>query len=323
MSPRVSVIIPAYNTERYVVRAVESALGQTERDLEVIVVDDASTDRTAEMVRAIRDERVRLLSCRRNLGPGGARNRGLEAAAGEWVALLDSDDWYAPDRLERLIQHAEASGADLVSDDVYLTRSPDSRPWNTLFGIAGERFDAPREISAPEFVESNLPGQRRARIGLTKPVMRRKFLGRYGIRYDEKVWFGEDFIFYLTCLARGARFVVVPEAHYFYLSRPGSLVAGDRLGNLEKLCAANRYALRQELFRRDPGLVDALEHRQRVIEQRIGYYRVAQPLKRGELAAAARELRRNPGFVPLLARQVPRILRYRFGRLKSGWRSST
>ena len=96
-----SVIIPAYNREQTIRRTVDSVLAQTYRPLEVIVVDDGSTDRTVELLREYGD-RIRLI-CQKNQGPGAARNTGIRAATGEFISFLDSDDVWLPEKLSRQI----------------------------------------------------------------------------------------------------------------------------------------------------------------------------------------------------------------------------
>lgn len=98
--PRVSVVIPAYNRERTLLRAVRSVLDQSFRDLELIVVDDASTDDTRTVVEGLADTRVRCVSHDRNRGAAAARNTGIRAARGDYVAFLDSDDEWLPHKLE-------------------------------------------------------------------------------------------------------------------------------------------------------------------------------------------------------------------------------
>lgn len=100
-SERVSVVIPAFRRPGTVADAIQSALGQTHPVDEVIVVDDASGDQTADMVRAIADPRVRLITLEINRGQSAATNIGIDAATGDVVALLDSDDVWLPDKTER------------------------------------------------------------------------------------------------------------------------------------------------------------------------------------------------------------------------------
>lgn len=109
--PTVSVIIPAYNRAGYIATAVASILDQTLRDLELIVVDDGSTDATAEAVAAFGDPRIRLVRHPRNLGIPQARNTGLRCARGRYLAWLDSDDLARPDRLERQVRFLDAHPA--------------------------------------------------------------------------------------------------------------------------------------------------------------------------------------------------------------------
>lgn len=101
--PRVSVVIPTYNNARYIQTAIDSVLAQDFQAFELIVVDDASNDDTAERVARYRDPRVRYLRNDMQKGIAGARNRGLDAARGEFMAALDSDDWAHPARLSQQI----------------------------------------------------------------------------------------------------------------------------------------------------------------------------------------------------------------------------
>ena len=112
MAPEsVSVVIPAYNAERFIGEAIESVLAQTHPPFEVVVVDDGSTDATATVARGYPG--VTLIQ-RENGGIGAARNTGVAAATGDWLAFLDADDTWPPDRLSALLAEAEACGADAV-----------------------------------------------------------------------------------------------------------------------------------------------------------------------------------------------------------------
>ena len=109
----ISVIIPVYNRAHLIRRAAESALAQAEV-LEVLVVDDGSADHPEEALREIRDPRLRFLRMERNGGVSAARNRGIDEAKGEYVAMLDSDDTWRPDKLEGQLRFLREQGADAV-----------------------------------------------------------------------------------------------------------------------------------------------------------------------------------------------------------------
>ena len=99
MSPLLSVILPVYNREAFVADAVQSILDQTYKFFELIIIDDASTDSTLEVVRGFQDQRIRILKNNENLGVSASRNKGIRDANGEFVAFMDSDDISAPQRL--------------------------------------------------------------------------------------------------------------------------------------------------------------------------------------------------------------------------------
>lgn len=111
-----SVIVPAYRSEKYIAACIASVQAQTFRDLEIVVVDDASEDYTGQIVQqmAKEDERIRYLRQEANRGVAAARNRGVEEAAGEWIALLDSDDVWLPEKLEKQLVLQQQSGAELI-----------------------------------------------------------------------------------------------------------------------------------------------------------------------------------------------------------------
>ena len=146
-TPEVTVMVPVYNRERLVARCLESVAGQrTAASYEVLVVDDCSTDATAEVARTAG---ARVVSTGRNLGCGGARNVGFAAAAGEWVAFLDSDDWWAPDHLQTLLEHA--GGVAFVAASALTTvggrRRVVGNPWPRRLELG-----RPGDVLAPENV---------------------------------------------------------------------------------------------------------------------------------------------------------------------------
>src|SRR6516162_596409 len=114
MPPLVSVIIPAYNAERTLRRAIDSALAQDYQPIEIIVVDDGSKDATSEVAAAYLDKAVQLVQLPRNCGESGAMNTGIAVAKGEYIAFLDADDEWLPKKLTRQIAALEMNSAAIM-----------------------------------------------------------------------------------------------------------------------------------------------------------------------------------------------------------------
>lgn len=115
-APLVSVVMPAFNAQVYIEEAIASVLSQSLSDLELLVIDDGSEDKTREIVAAVaeKDHRVRLLVNEQNMGVANARNRGMELCRGRYVALLDSDDYWLEGMLQKMVDRAEETGADII-----------------------------------------------------------------------------------------------------------------------------------------------------------------------------------------------------------------
>ncbi|MEH2223221.1 glycosyltransferase family 2 protein [Nostoc sp.] len=296
MNPKVSVIIPAYNTETYIGKAIESALEQTLTDIEVIIVDDGSSDKTVEVAKSFTDQRLKVIVNQQNIGAAAARNRAFRAAQGEWIAVLDSDDWYAPERLEKLVSLANKTNADMIADDVYFIKDGTTSPWSTLIQESGERIDKIFQIDIVYFVETDVFGEPGLHLGLSKPLFKREFLVKHGIEYDDEIRMGQDFWLDMKCLIKGARFFIEPKPYYFYRSRPGSLVYQSQLPRLNQSCKAAIYFMQQDIVKKKPALRRALSYNLSVYKKNLAYLQVVEPIKQGKWLTAFTEIRKNPGF---------------------------
>ena len=143
MKPVVSVIIPMYNGERFILSAVSSVLRQTYRNFELIVVDDGSIDESERIVSGIWDKRISVYR-KANGGPASARNYGIVRAVGDWVAILDQDDLWYPDKLSRQMHLAKTGKYGLIfTDAVVLNMSLAKRDlqrkikWSSLYSLNG------------------------------------------------------------------------------------------------------------------------------------------------------------------------------------------
>lgn len=249
-APSVAVIIPAWRATGTIARAVASALSQT-TPCEVIVVDDCSPDETAEVARAADDGRglLKVLRQDRNQGPAAARNRAIAASSAPWIALLDADDVMEPGRIAGLLAMAgpeDNPDWDLVADD--LLRVIEGALDGPRSRLISEEDFAPYRLDFEGFVLGNIHGSRGARgeLGFLKPMMRREFLVRHGITYDETMRLGEDYDLYARALARGARFRVTPPRGYLAVAREGSLSARHRAVDLGGIVAADQALLADE-----------------------------------------------------------------------------
>lgn len=272
---RVSVIMPAYNAASFVTKALGSVLDHTALSCEVLVIDDASADATASLVAQVaeRDPRVRLLRNERNRGPAAARNHGLAAARGRWVALLDADDAFEPHRLDQLVTLGEQNGADLVSDNLLLCPTDPAAPCEPMLSPAV--LGAPRWLSPSEFIAGNIGSRYTPRVsyGFLHPVMRRAFLERHRLRYDERNRFGEDFLLYTACLMHGARWWLVPQALYRYSVRDGSLTDVQSAADLQRIRSVEGELLRSHpMVSSDAQLAAALRRHKAKIDH-FYYYR--------------------------------------------------
>lgn len=235
----VSVVVAAHNCAGTIDLAVRSALREPET-AEVIVVDDASADDTRARARrlASEDDRVRVVPLDKNVGPGGARNCGIDAATGAFIAVLDSDDAFAAGRLSVLLAEPEW---DIAADNVVFMRDHASalrlEHGRAAIPTTLPRFDTLDPVS---FVRGNIPAGRRARgeLGFLKPLLSKAFLDRHRLRYDETLRLGEDYDLYLRMLLAGARFRVTRRLGYLALVRGGSLSARHSTKDLTSLLAA-------------------------------------------------------------------------------------
>ncbi|WFU51460.1 glycosyltransferase family 2 protein [Sinorhizobium terangae] len=239
--PDVTFVVAAYNAADTIVRAVESALLQEGVTVEVVVVDDRSSDGTVEIVSTIADPRVRLIALEQNRGPGGARNAGLAAARGKWIAVLDSDDTVRPDRLARMIERAEKTAAQVVVDNLDVV-SLDGR---SVRMFAEAELARQPLLTLPAFIESNVIFRSQHNFGYMKPVFERRFLEEHDLRFDEALRIGEDYILLASALASGGRCAIEPSAGYIYHIREGSISRVLKLDHIDAMMSADEAFLRR------------------------------------------------------------------------------
>jgi glycosyltransferase involved in cell wall biosynthesis len=231
----VSVIVPAFNAERYLATCLASLLDQDYPHLEIVCVDDASTDATPRVLRdwAARDPRVVVRSNAANRGRGASCNAAVAQATGRFVAFVDADDYVDRHYIGRLVDAACSTGTRLVSarftavaDDGHVTRP--RRPTGSYRALTWSRDE-----HLGEYLGQRLGGWRHAVLA------ERRFLLEHDLRYREGVRYAEDFPFQLEAWWRAGSVGLVADPLYYYRQSAGSLTArfADEAGDLDDLVA--------------------------------------------------------------------------------------
>jgi glycosyltransferase involved in cell wall biosynthesis len=295
----VSVVIPVYNVALCVERAIRSALDQSLPPIEVIVVDDGSTDFTCDVVSQLSrdDARVKLLKLSVNKGPAAARNAGIDSAQGDWIAILDADDSFFGDRLRYLVNAAERHDLTFAADNVTYYDASAQRA--TRLGIDPNRIGYCLDLDRYTYLRHcmmNQPGC--IDIAGMKPIMRRTFLESSRVRYREDLRHGEDFLFYLRAIMAGARFYLFPISGYLYSERFGSISRqpSSFSRTIVNYRLMERVALEltsEPMIRSDPLLVSLLHARAEKIRALYRRRELGNLVQRRNLLALALQLVRH------------------------------
>lgn len=210
-TPLVSIVIPAFNADRFVGRAIKSGLAQTYANLEIIIVDDGSSDGTARVVRSFTDQRIRYLF-QPNQGQGAARNRAIRMSAGKYVTFLDADDFYLPRKVERQVAFLERH------EDCQVAFCPvvhfySGHP-NRLLGrrYTGGAHDILRDLLRTSLINPNA-------------LMIRGDILRGGFLFREERYYPEEWDLCLRLARAGYRFGYLDEAMVVVEIREGSNTA--------------------------------------------------------------------------------------------------
>lgn len=214
----ISIIMAAYNAEKTIEKAINSVLNQTYPNFELLVVNDCSKDRTVELVRniAAKDSRVRLISNVKNSGVSYTRKHGLEEANGSWIAILDSDDAWAPDKLEKQIELQKKMNADLLFTGSAFMDS-DGQPIDWY-------LQAPTEVTYRQMLKQNV-------LSNSSALVRKELYAKY---YAVGDGMHEDFAIWLSILKEGRKAYGVDEPLLIY-----RIAKSSKSGNKVKAAKMN------------------------------------------------------------------------------------
>lgn len=212
----VSIIIPVYNVEKYLEKCLDSALSQSLKDIEIVLVNDGSKDSSPQICEkyAARDTRIKLIH-QENAGLSAARNTGLANSSGEYILFLDSDDYISPDSCEKLYEAAKELDCDIVAaNEIKVVNGRE---------IAGERRKLPEKqvVSGREFYVSSL------KLGGISPCVqfslyKRSFIENAQLRFKEGI-LHEDELWTPQALLKAQRLACLDFAFYYHLCREGSI----------------------------------------------------------------------------------------------------
>lgn len=204
---KVSVIIPVYNTEKYLRKCLESVCNQTLSDIEIICIDDCSTDGSLEILKEYskKDERIKLVELKENKGAGAARNLGIDNAKGEYIGFVDSDDWIDLDFYEKLYKEAIRTDADITKGSDYVLRFQDG---TTIVDKQNCKIKENKLNFWSQF---------------TTAIYRKIFVLENKIFFPEDLLVGEDPVFAIKCAFLSNKISVIDDARYYYNRREDSL----------------------------------------------------------------------------------------------------
>lgn len=247
--PAVSVIIPVYNAEKYLRECLDSVLAQSLREIEIICVDDGSTDNSLAILReyAGKNSKIRVFT-QANARQGAARNRALDCARGEYIAFLDADDSFAPGALEKLYRNATDARLEmLLLSCVRVSPSGREHRWSYHHFAKFLPLGFPYQCFSWKDCSPELFW--RMPCSCCGAFYSRAFLEEHKLRFPEKIFF-EDRPFFFFALAKAKRVGIIDEALYRYTENPDSTIAskGKHLAdNVEQGCMILRK-MREERF---------------------------------------------------------------------------
>lgn len=211
-----SVIVPVYNVERYLKRSVQSLIDQAYSNLQILLIDDASTDHSATVIAefAAKDPRIQPIYFVQNRGVSAARNAGLAKAKGLYVAFMDGDDWVAKDYISHFVTTLEAGPYDLLVSPFY-TDSPEPKP-------VSANLCRDQELTRSQLLRGMLKPVGKVRGYLWNKFYRRRVISELGLQFDEDVAIMEDELFNTAYIMATSRFYYAGQPGYHHVVRRDS-----------------------------------------------------------------------------------------------------
>ncbi|RDY27444.1 glycosyltransferase family 2 protein [Romboutsia weinsteinii] len=222
----VSIIVPVYNSEKYIGRCIESLLNQTLEEIEIIVINDGSTDKSKEIIDsyAQADIRIKVIN-KKNGGVSSARNMGIDASNGQYITFVDSDDWCEPDMFEKMYKVAINSCVDLIN----IGYSVDNKNGKSKYKEAVENFIESRDSIEISKIMAKLP------LGYSVMKLYRKvIIDEHNIKFNEKLSLGEDLVFVQDYILNINSIAAINEYSYHYVKCNNESLSTKYVSNIEE-----------------------------------------------------------------------------------------
>ena len=228
--PLVSILIPVFNGEAYLRNSIESARKQTIQNIEILILNDASTDRTAEIAQELmlNDSRISLHSNRQNIGVAKTRNYGFSLSKGKYIALLDADDIWAPNKLELQLEQIKKNNLDVCYTG-YSFIDANGSP-------IGKPYSVPENLTIKRLIAENV-------VGCSTVLLRKELVSQVQM-YPE--FAHEDYVFWLELMQKGYKFGGVNKQLALYRVTKESR-SGDK-----KRAAINRWRIYRDFLKMNP-----------------------------------------------------------------------
>lgn len=264
MQPKVSIVVPVYNTEKYIKKCVSSICQQTLKDIEILLIDDGSCDESGKICDelASHDSRIRVIH-QKNVGLGMTRNRGIEATTGEYIGFVDSDDEIEHDFYESLYALSKGGDVDAVTGgvtDIYPTKS---KPHPHL--LSGETLEHDEIIKKllPTMLGYDEQCSGYAGMSVCRGIFARKILIDNQIRFkSEREIISEDAVFDIEFFTKCKKVAVSNSVGYHYFHR-------ENYKSLSTRYSSERFEKNKYLYKYEIGLIRALGIKNKDVSQRI------------------------------------------------------
>lgn len=239
---KVSVIVPVYNAEKYLKRMVDSLRNQEEKDIEIILINDGSTDKSYELMKefANKDNRISIYT-QENKGVASTRNRGISLAKGEYIYFADADDFVSKEAISTLLYYAEKYNVNYVRMALIRNISGSNKKI-----ISSRIYEKVTKISREQFnnkvFDVFLKGYSLNQMGVS--LIKRDFLTNNKIFFDNRSFYAEDFVFSLNIFMKLDAAVFIPDAYYYYINNPNSITTKVDFESLKRKVneAAKNYS---------------------------------------------------------------------------------